>query len=166
MKMFVSPVEKKSRGPWMKSVASQPPERYDKYNDESYWSDLSITTKTVLLALQPEQAIIWAKREGKPSKSLSLVLKTKKVTDARLKGELTTVSRIQINVLGKFLNNTLTDKQNLKDIEACRQLNEKMKTVDKVGFSVNIKATAERMETRWHLKRWLELRELECCGHF
>ena len=46
-----------------------------------------------------------------------------------------------------FLNNTLTDEQNLKDIEACRQLNEKMKTVDEVGYSVNIKATAERMET-------------------
>ena len=90
-----------------------------------------------------------SEQKGKvnPSKSLSLVLKTKKVTDARLKGELSTVSRIQINVLGKFLNNTLTDEQNLKDIEACRQLNEKMKTVDKVAYSVNIKATAERMET-------------------
>ena len=31
-------------------------------------------------------------------------------------------------------------------VEACRQLNEK-KTVDKVGYSVNIKSTAERMET-------------------
>ena len=60
---------------------------------------------------------------------------------------MSTVSRIQINVVGKFLNNTLTDEQNLKDIEACRQLNEKMKTVDKVGYSVNIKSTAERMET-------------------
>ena len=60
---------------------------------------------------------------------------------------MSTVSRIQINVLGKFLNNTLTDEQNLKDIEACRQLNEKMKTVDEVGYSVNIKVTAERMET-------------------
>ena len=42
MKMFVSPVEKKSRGPWMKSVASQPPERV--------LDDMTNTTTTVIEA--------------------------------------------------------------------------------------------------------------------
>ena len=41
MKMFVSPVEKKSRGPWMKSVASQPPERL--FMDDN----TNITTKVI-----------------------------------------------------------------------------------------------------------------------
>ncbi|XP_062585203.1 uncharacterized protein LOC134246874 [Saccostrea cucullata] len=76
----------------------------------------------------------------KPSKSRSLVIKNGKVKEVRFKIEgeaIPIVSEKPVN-LGKFFNDTLTDRQNVK--ETCRQLDEWMKTVDKSGLPGKYKA--------------------------
>ena len=76
MNMILKSVEKKSRGPWMKSGEHQPPGR-------AFMDDMTLTTKTVIEAkwtLQElETAITWARMKVKPIKSRSLVIKNGKV---------------------------------------------------------------------------------------
>ncbi|XP_062568263.1 uncharacterized protein LOC134230448 [Saccostrea cucullata] len=64
MNMIVKSVEKKSRGPWMKSGVRQPPGR-------AFMDDMTITTKTVIEAKwtihELESAITWARMKVKPS---------------------------------------------------------------------------------------------------
>ncbi|XP_061185889.1 uncharacterized protein LOC133193994 [Saccostrea echinata] len=138
MNMIVKSVEKKSRVSWMKSGVRQPPGR-------AFMNDMTVTTKTVIEAKwtiqELESAITWARMKVKPSKSRSLVIKNGKVKEERFKidGEtIPTVSEEPVKCLGKFFNDTLTDRQNVK--ETCRQLNEWMKTLDKSGLPGKYKA--------------------------
>ena len=102
MNMKVQSVEKKSRGPWMKSGVRQPPGR-------AFMDDMTLTTKTVIEAnwtLQElETAITWARMKVKPIKSRSLVIKNGKVKEERFKiGNeiIPTVSEKPVKCLGKF----------------------------------------------------------------
>ena len=78
MNMIVKSVEKKSRGPWMKSGVRQPTGR-------AFIDDMTLTTMTVIEAkwtLQElETASTWARMKVKPSKSISLVIKNGKVKE-------------------------------------------------------------------------------------
>ncbi|CAC5423518.1 unnamed protein product [Mytilus coruscus] len=115
MNMIVKSVEKKSRGPWMKSGVQQPPGR-------AFMDDMTISTKTVIEArwtLQVlDKMITWARMKVKPSKSRSLVVKNGKVKEERFKiGDeiIPTVSEKPVKCLGKWFNNTLSDKLNVED---------------------------------------------------
>ena len=66
------------------------------------------------------------------SKSRSLVIKNGKVKEERFKiGNeiIPTVSEKPVKFLGKFFDDSLSDKQNVR--ETCKQLDDWMKTVDK-----------------------------------
>ena len=122
----------------MKSGVRQPPGR-------AFMDDMTLTTKTIIEAkwtLQElETAITWARMKVKPSKSRSLVIKNGKVKEERFKiGNeiIPTVSEKPVKCLGKFFNDSLSDKQNVR--ETCKQLDDWMKTVDKSGLPGKYKA--------------------------
>ncbi|XP_063448172.1 uncharacterized protein LOC134727719 [Mytilus trossulus] len=138
MNMIVKSVEKKSRGPWMKSGVRQPPGR-------AFMDDMTISTKTVIEArwtLQElDKMITWARMKVKPSKSRSLVVKNGKVKEERFKiGDeiIPTVSEKPVKCLGKWFNNTLSDKLNVED--TYKQLDDWLKAVDKSGLPGKYKA--------------------------
>ncbi|XP_063427466.1 uncharacterized protein LOC134710973 [Mytilus trossulus] len=82
MNMIVKSVEKKSRGPWMKSEVLQPLGR-------AFMDDMTISTKTVIEARwtlrELDKMITWARMKVKPNKSRSLVVNNGKVKEERFK---------------------------------------------------------------------------------
>ncbi|XP_076090373.1 uncharacterized protein LOC143062594 [Mytilus galloprovincialis] len=160
MNMIVKSVEKKSRGPWMKSGVRQPPGR-------AFMDDMTISTKTVIEArwtLQElDKMITWARMKVKPSKSRSLVVKNGKVKEERFKiGDeiIPTVSEKPVKCLGKWFNNTLSDKLNVED--TYKQLDDWLKAVDKSGLPGNRdeKVRSAKVEIRtgrkWSTKKTIE----------
>ncbi|VDI54010.1 Hypothetical predicted protein [Mytilus galloprovincialis] len=125
MNMIVKSVEKKSRGPWMKSGVRQPPGR-------AFMDDMTISTKTVIEArwtLQElDKMITWARMKVKPSKSRSLVVKNGKVKEERFK-------------IGDESNtNSLREANKLNVEDTYKQLDDWLKAVDKSGLPGKYKA--------------------------
>ncbi|XP_071153477.1 uncharacterized protein [Mytilus edulis] len=138
MNLIVKSVEKKSRGPWMKSGVRQPPGR-------AFMNDMTISRKTVIEArwtLQElDKMITLARMKVKPSKSRSLVVKNGKVKEERFQigvEIILTVSEKPVKCLGKWFNNTLSDKLNVED--TYKQLDDWLKAVDKSGLPGKYKA--------------------------
>ena len=77
----------------------------------------------------------------KPIKSRCLVIKNGKVEEERFKignEMIPTVSEKPVKYLGKFFDDSLSDKQNVR--ETCKQLDDWIKTVDKSGSPGKYKA--------------------------
>ena len=86
---------------------------------------MTLKTKTVIEAKWTLQgmktAITWARQKVKPSKSRSLVIKNVKVKEERFKNcneIIPTVSDKPVKCLGKFFDDSLSDKQNVR--ETCK----------------------------------------------
>ena len=98
-----------------------------------------------------EIAITWARMKVKPIKSRSQVIKNEKVKEERFKigNEITpTVSEKPVKCLRKFFEDSLSDKQNVR--ETCKQLDDWIK----VDYQTNIKHGFINMGYY-----------LVCCGH-
>ncbi|XP_069139210.1 uncharacterized protein [Argopecten irradians] len=179
MNMIIRAGERETRGPKTSSNIRQPPNR-------GFMDDLTITTDThvqarwILTAL--EETATWARMTFKPRKSRSLIIKKGRITrqfQLKIQGEeIPTIIGNPIKCLGKWFDESLGDKGNIRRIE--QQVQEGMRRIDKTGLPGKFKAwmyqhgllprlawplmlyeistsTVEKMERiiNRHLRRWL-----------
>ncbi|XP_069125457.1 uncharacterized protein [Argopecten irradians] len=179
MNMIIRAGERETRGPKTSSNIRQPP-------NGGFMDDLTITTDThvqarwILTAL--EETATLARMTFKPRKSRSLIIKKGRVTrqfQLKIQGEeIPTIIGNPIKCLGKWFDESLGDKGNIRRIE--QQVQEGMRCIDKTGLPGKFKAwmyqrgllprlvwplmlyevsnsTVERMERiiNRHLRRWL-----------
>ena len=139
MNMLIKAGERETRGPMTATNIRQPPSR-------GFMDDLTITTQShiqarwVLGAL--EDAATWARMTFKPKKSRALVIRKGRVSQQStltVQGEtIPTIIGNPIKCLGKWFNDTLGDKDNIRKVE--QQVEEGLRKIDKTGLPGKFKA--------------------------
>ena len=137
--MIIKSEERETRGPKTSTDIRQPPNR-------GFMDDLTITTDThdqarwVLKAL--EETVTWARMSFKPKKSRALIIRKEKrahQVELKVQGEvIPSIIDNPIKCLGKWYDDSLSDKNNIKRIE--QQVSEGMRNIDKTGLPLKLKA--------------------------
>ena len=131
--------ERETRGPKMNSGIYQPANR-------GFMDDLTVTTKShvqarwVLSAL--EEVVSWARMKFKTRKSRYMIIKKGRISEKfqlKVQGEnIPSIVDEPIKCLGKWFDDTLTDKNNIENIQ--RQVKEWLKRTENSGLPGKYKA--------------------------